>query len=456
MEGLIKKFFVQGLLFFIIVAVGIVVSGCSADSDPTWTIMVYLDGDNNLESSGLQDLNEMEGVDLSGSGINVIVLMDRISGFATDLTGDWTGTKLFKVNYDSKGPFNATIVSTELASTELGLTISGDEELNMGDPGVCSDFIDFCKSNYPAPNYFLVFWNHGSGWMKKSTGTVEEPQKAVCFDETDEDALYTKEIGDSIEGKGITVVGFDVCNAGMLEVAYEIRNDASYMIASEESESGDGWEYNYWLNNLLGSNQSASALISAVVDGYETRYSSMTGATLSGIDLSQVDGLMSAMNSFADALYGVCGTQSERDNVRDLLLNDVEDFYNYDYDFGDFNIDIWDMADKVGSAYPSLSPAADVLKAALENTVVDEWHHPGPGLTGNPDAHGLAIHLTPLLDGSIDGGSIVLSISDEYMDGYTWDYPLAFVADSTWVPHYSGGPAGPGFLYRLWFESFSK
>ena len=45
-----------------------------------WTLMVYVDADNNLESFAIDDLNEMEAIDLGGQGISIVALVDRISG----------------------------------------------------------------------------------------------------------------------------------------------------------------------------------------------------------------------------------------------------------------------------------------------------------------------------------------------------------------------------------------
>ena len=41
-----------------------------------WTVMVYLDGDNNLEPAAIDDLNEMEAVG-STNKVNVVVQFDR-------------------------------------------------------------------------------------------------------------------------------------------------------------------------------------------------------------------------------------------------------------------------------------------------------------------------------------------------------------------------------------------
>lgn len=451
MRNFFSTFFNHFIPVLIIAGCGLAMTGCCLPTAPTWTIMVYLDADNNLEQYGIEDLNEMEGVDLKRTGINVIVLFDRISGYDSS-NGNWSDTRLYKVKYDSNGPSNSTIISEQLSSTELGLTTSGTEELNMGDPDVCSAFVDFCMEEYPGEDYFLIFWNHGSGWMKKTGGDTAirngGPNGAVCFDDTDGDALYTAEVSDSIEGKGVTVVGFDACYEGMLEVAYEIRNDASYMIASEETEGADGWEYNFWLEDLALSGQSATDLITAVVDAYALRYSSMTGATLSGIDLSRVGAVNTAMNNLCNALSTDITDAGIQVDVRDTLYNSVEDFYP-PYTSGDLNLDLWHMAEVIRTTYNYADSEAAALKAAVEDAVVDEWHHTGTGSYGNPDAHGIAIHYCRFLSGSFNGHA------NEYMDGYAWGHILEFVGDSDWVPHYTAtGPTGPGLLYRLWYEVF--
>ncbi len=439
-----------------------------------WTIMVYLDADNNLEPYGIEDLNEMEGVDLAGEGINVIVLIDRIPGHDTT-NGDWRGTRLYEVEYDSLGKSNVPIVSTRLASTELGLSDTGDaDELNMGNPATVTDFIDFCKSDYPAENYFLIFWNHGGGWRTRSevkqdkedflrnlaegnitasdyllkrdeTGS-ESGYRAVCWDETDgDDRLYTKEVGTSIAGQGIDVVGFDACLEGMIEVAYEIKDDASYMIASEETEGGDGWEYDVWLNNLISSSGTPLDLVDAVVDAYAYWYSGFSGATLSGVDLSKIDPLMTAFNNFSLALYNATINSTIQASIRSAIWN--ADYYWGGYGH-DYNVDIWDMANEIQTQYDYADTEAIAVKNAVDNAVVAEWHHS----SGHPNAHGIAIHYHTTIY-----PDVFTAHWYSYMKNNPYAYPLAFVNDSAnkWVMHWNEPtPIGPGLLYRLFYESF--
>jgi predicted lipoprotein with Yx(FWY)xxD motif len=427
-----------------------------------WTIMVYLDADNNLEPYGIEDLNEMEAVNLAGTGVNVIVLLDRISGYDTS-NGDWTDTRIYEVTYDPGGVSNNTIVSTELQCTELGLTVDGYEELNLGDSAVCEGFISFCKTQYAADNYFLIYWNHGSGWRKQveqavKAKTIDIPlqpigndpaNRAVCYDDTSgHDALYTKEIGDSLVGQGIDVVGFDACLQQMIEVVYEIRNDVSYVIGSEETEGADGWEYDTLLSNFIASGMTQMDLVNAVVDAYETRYGAFAGATLSGVDCTQVDALMTALNNFSDALAASITNSTIQLDVASTIFNNTESFYDTSTGDGDYNIDIWDMADVIETAYDYVDTEAAALKTAVENAIAAEWHHTGTGITGNPNATGLAIYYVSISEGSPEGHSY------EYMRNYTWTHPLAFVADTTWNMNYNTGTVtGPGLLYTLFYQT---
>ncbi|MBE0519393.1 MAG: hypothetical protein IH630_09275, partial [Thermoplasmata archaeon] len=47
----------------------------TVDESGTWTVFVYLDGDNNLEDLAIDDLLEMEAVG-SKNGVTIIVLLD--------------------------------------------------------------------------------------------------------------------------------------------------------------------------------------------------------------------------------------------------------------------------------------------------------------------------------------------------------------------------------------------
>jgi len=101
-------------IIFILLILSIGLTGCFLfppikNDSAEWTVMVYLDADNNLESAGINDINEMEIVG-SSDDVNVVVQVDRIpysvlaannQGYADDVSnGDWTNTRRYYIIQD--------------------------------------------------------------------------------------------------------------------------------------------------------------------------------------------------------------------------------------------------------------------------------------------------------------------------------------------------------------------
>jgi hypothetical protein len=253
-----------------------------------WTILVYLDGDNNLEEFAIDDLNEMESVQLPDN-INVIVQIDRVDGHDYS-NGNWTGTRIYEVKHDTN-------------SKQIGSKLIKDQgELNMGNPQTLTDFINFGTRNYPAKKYMLVMWNHGGGWRDIEEANPEN-LRGISWDETsNNDYLEMREVESALKSANqkMNVLGFDACLMGMFEVAYQVKDAVKELaIFSQEVEPGDGWDYNAFLNKLK-TNPSADAkeLAKYVTSSYQAFYS-YQNTTISAVDLTKAPGLKSAIDNFA-------------------------------------------------------------------------------------------------------------------------------------------------------------
>jgi hypothetical protein len=434
----------------------------------TTTILVYLDGDNSLSSAALYDINEMEAADLRETGITVAVLYD------TDTLSGYTYT--YKIQYSGSATPDSSITSKRVACSPLGITTTNTVEIDMGDPDTLDDFIDWGLSAYPAAQNMLVLWNHGSGWrsmpavksdsMMSAAGAsinatasfAKKPAinrgltKALCEDETSGTILFTSDLGDVIEDASFDVIGFDLCLGGMIEVAYEIRNKADYMIASEETTPGDGWEYNLWLADFAGkTSKTAYEIVDSVVDTFATRYASTTGTTMAGYDLQEIDDLYTELMSFSTALSNYIVDATTQDAVGTILYNYVEDFYSIP---GDLNIDIWDMAEQIDTGISGeFTTEAAALQSAVESVVIKEWHNTTTGSSGNPRAHGIAIHFIALDDYGDPAGHDYAYFADHATLSPTTGYIPSFIdaGGNSWVPNYT---AETGLLYEIWYEVF--
>jgi hypothetical protein len=301
-----------------------------------WTIMVYLAGDNNLDSAGVVDLGEMKQVG-STDQINIVAQFDRSTG-----KGE---TRRF---YLRKG---TTLAKDALVN--LG-------ETNMGDPKVLQSFLEWGVKNYPAQRYMLVIWNHGAGWddtniyrtvrselkrnvaykgdrvaaaVRGAKGSVPISQvraisarplkralfaptihqavklRAIAFDDDAKDFLDNIEMkrvlvaAKKLFGGKLSVLGMDACLMSMVEVAYQVRDTAEVMVGSQQVEPGAGWPYHTVLKALAAKpTMTAAELGQTVVARYLASYGANSGVTQAALNLSASAAIGGAIDKLAAVL----------------------------------------------------------------------------------------------------------------------------------------------------------
>src|SRR5206468_99575 len=99
-----------------------------------WTVLVYLAGDNSLDSAAVADLNEMKTVG-STSAVALVAQIDRSGS---------RGAERYVLRKD-------TALAEDMVKS-LG-------ETNTGDPAVLEAFVTWAIASYPAEHYLLVIWN---------------------------------------------------------------------------------------------------------------------------------------------------------------------------------------------------------------------------------------------------------------------------------------------------------
>ena len=273
-----------------------------------WLVMVYIAGDNNLDSFAITDVEEMQKVG-SSDDLEIAVLMDRVD------YGKWSTARQFLVrkpsDQDGKDSWDVSLPTCE----DLG-------ELNMGDPKTLTSFVDWATTTYPQPNTMLILWNHGGGWRSavsravtagagatRSSGPPPKPgisrlSRGIAWDDTnDGDFLEMREVRAALEPfDPFTIIGTDACLMGMVEVAYELRERCDYFIGSEDIEPGDGWPYDRWLPPLAKDTAMApDALCEVIVDTYTESYG-IRPTTLSAIRQADIPALAKSIDDVACAI----------------------------------------------------------------------------------------------------------------------------------------------------------
>ncbi len=205
----------------------------------------------------------------------------------------------------------------------------------MGSPDTLSDFIDYTLSEFPADHYALILWNHGGGARKKTVRNNNSglTKKAICQDAESGDILYLDEVQQAVSNHFNTdfkldIIGFDACLMSTLEVAYEFRSLAEYMVGSMSYIQDDGWPYDRIVNAMGSSTLSGRDFSALIVSEYKVYIDSVyqnqqTVETISATDLSEITGLADAVNILGKQIYN----ESDKNSIESVREQTIP-FYN--------------------------------------------------------------------------------------------------------------------------------
>jgi|WetSurMetagenome_2_1015567.scaffolds.fasta_scaffold81032_2 hypothetical protein len=280
-------------------------SSCSTDSlkdselnsikaEKEWTFLVFLNGDNNLDTFGTADMAEMSAIG-STDKVNIVVLRDTANASTSS-----------KIYYMEKG--KQTVVK------DYG------KNIDMGDYNNLVAFYQYVKTNYPAKHFFVDVWNHGSGWNFTQTN------KGISYDDNSGNHITTKQLGTAlsqmkaINGKNIDVYGSDACLMQMMEVAYEVKDSVDIYAGSEETEPGDGWDYKAVLapliaNPLMSGQELSGILAKSYVASYSGGSQGTSDATFSIVSTAKLTNAMPVFNAYVDELIRITPSNKSALNV---------------------------------------------------------------------------------------------------------------------------------------------
>ncbi len=361
-----------------------------------WTVMVFINGKNNLEIAGLLNVNQMESVG-SDSNMNIVVEIGRMKGQDgdTDLDGDWTGSRRLYVKKDSD---EEKITSPVLMKTK---------KVDMGDYKRIVDFVKWSKSRYPAKKYMLIIWNHGTGWLDFAE-QKKALDKGISYDDETGNYVRTVQIGKILkETGGVDILAFDACLMQMAEVAYEVKDHADVIIGSEETVPGYGYPYHAFLGELKKMpDASAEDFSVAIVDTFKSFYVEVgKSAALSAIRTSKLEGFAKHLSAFANSVRKVNDTKAIKMAMKKVLRYDSVGAQADPSKTITFFGDISHFADlissnmtKKGSDVRNLKTRVKVLNRFISNQLIIHNATVGKDRLGSSlsNSNGISVYLPPV------------------------------------------------------------
>ncbi len=295
-----------------------------------WLVVMYMDGDNNLNDAIFMDMNEVEyGLNSIRNlndtpstyydSVNAVALWDGAVSWqaytsdgeevtATPKIGK-SGTYIFELGRDSNmSTAKLTSEGCVLSNNTKNLsytapwlysdnqpTSSKDThgELNMGDKQTLINFLNWVNAHYTATKgVILQFSNHGGGprgvrYVQTADGRTikigdNSGRRALCWDESSSSAfLKTKDVSEALQTAGYgptnkaAMILMDVCLGSSLEDAYQFKDYAEYLAASPNNIPGPGLDY-YKLMTSFTKDTTIDAISKQIVTDYKYQYGNNT------------------------------------------------------------------------------------------------------------------------------------------------------------------------------------
>ena len=346
-------------------------------------VMIYMAADNDLRSFAIRNIRQLMNVGSQEPNLHLVVHLD---------IRDAQGVKITRRYYILKNDY---IVLNE--------NDPKTQHMDSGDPNTLINFISYAVDTFPAENYILDFWDHGTGYLdpvqhnrtnitdifsfNPTTHKLDldrsgsnfyvwnEDQRGVCWDQSTKNYLTAQKLDYALNkcvtymGKPFDIIAFDACLMSMIEMAELIAPYAKIMISSEEAILGTGFNYETIFAPLKEKQMEIPYIAQHIINMFDEAYSRITqDYELSAFDLSLTPAIIANINTVAILLKEMLATQKKDTVKRALKVARSNSIHFNEPGY----IDLYDLYHNIrGQLNNFKTNAAPTRKGTLENALED-------------------------------------------------------------------------------------
>jgi hypothetical protein len=251
-----------------------------------WTMLVYIAADNSLAPYASYNINDMSAGLATLSRVNILVQWDKPSENKT-----WR----YKITPGSK-------IDVGSLSSEMGYNPAAELFNSM----------QWAIKNYPANNYALILWDHGSGIEDFSPGS-RNIIRGILYDDSQSTCLTNQGLTSALTkikqllGKNLDLIAMDACLMAMVEVSYQMKGLVNLFVGSQQTIPGNGFPYSQFIKplSLNSAGTNPSQLAQNMVSAYKQFYTAQeptSDFTLSTIDVTSIELIKQNIDQFVAAV----------------------------------------------------------------------------------------------------------------------------------------------------------
>jgi Clostripain family len=354
-----------------------------------WTVLVYLDADNNIEADLLRDVERMAEVG-SSDDLNVIVLADRSPDDNSYSPGPGQqlpdGDLLGIPNFD-----DAKLLRIGKGTAEVVQDLG---EISMGDAQTLSWFTYTGIALFPADHYALVLDDHGGATLSmQDDSDPPGPDGLPPILTLDKVGQALQESLSLVGVPKLDFFGYDACLMAGYDAIGQLTPYARWFVGAEEETIGPQWDFVPMLQAVATAKDATGEDMGrAIVDQVVAAVPYYPNATMTLVDLDKVAPLTQALGSFADTLSAQmtdAATDLGRARANALEFGVDPSGQGLPFDM----VDLGDLVRRLDAAPPAVQTAGNAVFAAIGGAVADLAQ--GPAET---QSTGISIYFPPTVD----------------------------------------------------------
>ncbi len=267
-----------------------------------WTFILYGAADNNLADDIRHDVNELESVG-STESVNLLAFLDRPEG-----------ARVYYLEQDDDP------IALPSPSSSWGTIDSGSADTLIA-------VADWAIERVPADHVALVISGHGGG-----------TPRVIAPDFTTGNAIDMQSLERAVErissaGGPLDLFGADACLMQSVELGYQLRDDAAFVVGSENTEPGNGWDYHN-IAKVLGEPDATGSVLAVAMVGYYARayrgdlatvsLSALETAALTPTRRTQLAALAQTLLAHAQTPTGNAELRAIANAVRRVATDDID------------------------------------------------------------------------------------------------------------------------------------
>lgn len=289
--------------YIFIVLSFIIINGCEKSNDKPQEefehgILIYIGANNNLHYDAINTIEKIREGAKSLKKDQAIVVYAKTQSIST----------LLKITRSDNG---VKIDTLKNFSSE-----------NSSNPNFLKGVVEITRNSVRAKKYGLVLWSHATSWIPPTNS------KTKSFGSDDFQEMDIKDLKSALPGKWEYIM-FDACSMASIEVCYELKDIAKFILGSPAEVLSTSFPYDVILMDLFKGEEGLVRVCSKFMEYYRKQTGLYASATVSLIETSQLSDIALHTQRLLQMKKPV--EDFNRSKIQSLDFDNIGDVPAYDF-----------------------------------------------------------------------------------------------------------------------------